>query len=160
VLFLLLKYEYIYIYACTYTQTWVSYTSAFYGGKGHRECRARITNHVHSGQRGQAGFKKQKQAREQKRLARINTGWGQDGVFWLHDLIPGYALEQDEWVQKSSLSMFFEWSAVPFFYGAVCKQTCTMDDACLFFLSFFFTSSGSLAAPTPICNCHPRRVLF
>lgn len=37
--------------------------------------------------------------------------------FWLHDLIPGYALEQDKWVQKCLLSMFLEWSAVPFLWS-------------------------------------------
>lgn len=139
---------YTYIHARTHT-TWVSYTSAFYGG-GHRECRARITNNVHTGRRGQAGIKKQKQAREQKDWLGLIPGGVRDGVFWLHDLIPGYALEQDNWVKQCLLSMFLEWSAVSFFMEPSASRRVRWMRASFFsFFSFsFFSSFGLLAAPT------------
>lgn len=67
-----------------------------------------------------------------KRLAGAKYRVGFQGrvvfLFWLHDLIPGYALLNKTIVssKKCFISMFFEWLAFAFFYGAVCEQTCTM----------------------------------
>lgn len=79
--------------------------------------------------------------------------------FWLHDLIPGYALEQDKWVQKCLLSMFLEWSAVPFFMEpSVSRRVRWMMRASFFFFLFLFQivwfisrSNPHLYWPPPAC---------
>lgn len=88
--------------------------------------------------------------------------------FWLHDLIPGYALEQDKWVQKCLLSMFLEWSAVPFFMEpSVSRRVRWMMRASFFFFLFLFQivwfisrANPHLHWPPPACVALIRQRLW